>query len=136
MVPRSGDATALGRRRHLPGWLPSTHAFTNTAAARSRAARRAQKCCKRMLSTEVHGPWKPHTSPFSYSQPAMAVCGQADMVKPWRLFQTSARDELLLQRRALGMAALGMMDGPVKDTVKSTTGSCHAGVGKGKGCSA
>lgn len=29
-----------------------------------------------------------------------------------------------------------MVDGPVKDTVKSTIGICHAGAGKGEGCSA
>lgn len=40
---------------------------------------------------------KPPTSPFSYSQTAMVACGPVNMVKTCKLFQTSMRDELLLQ---------------------------------------
>lgn len=108
------------------------HTFTNSATGWGRGARRAQKCCKHVVPKEVPGRCKPHTSPFSYSQPTMVACSQVNIVKSCRLFQTSMRDELL-QRRALGMASLGMMDGPVKDTVKSTSASAIQRLRKAKG---
>ena len=116
MAPRYGAATALEEggsgRDGSPGRTP---------LPTRRGARSARQCRKRVLSEEVHGQPK---SPISYSQPAMAAGSRADMVKPCGLLHTSARDGLLLQRRALGTAALGMLAGPARDTVKSTVGIC------------